>query len=435
LRKLLLLAGLLVIASPSTTGGARVGHKDAVKSGFYFGRVAFEDEVIAVDIRKRHVRVFVTDGQPVGTAQWFEGRIRGERMRLTSASHTWRLRATLEHSHGDWLGTITYPNGKKRNFAVTLAGYGGGIYRITAEADGLVHGRAVDGSRVDARPDGDYLKGVVTEKNGTSRPFRIVDLSRAYKYSFASARPGTYTAIVARRGTLIYGRGGVGSLMRGRPGRNLLAYDVAISARPTPGFFFGGVAFSRSVIGVEVDAPDETGARRIRAFLTNAEPEPTSELQWFSGTVGADDTYRIASATGDARLRGTVRGDFVSGTVVLPDDSIKRFFAVPAGEGAGIYDVTIGQDHRIRGTSEQGGLLEARQEGLFLTGTLVDGTGHRYVVRVGDLTRNLRYSVTGDQPGAYVAVVASRGQLIFGRSGDVRGGGPGAGIIGGEQAG
>lgn len=429
MRKPVLLVALVVLAWPAGAGSA-----NGVKSGFFFGRVAFEDDVVALDIRQRHVRVFVTDAQPAGTAHWFEGRIRGNKLSLVSANRRARLRATLD-SDGDWLGTITYTGRRKRNFGVTRAAFGAGIYSLTVEQDGLFHGSADDGNRFDGRQDGRFLTGVLTEKNGTARPVRIADLSLAYGYGTKSGRPGTYATIVARRGTLIYGRSGINGLLRGKAGRNLLAYDVAASEHPTPGFYFGRVAFSRIALGVKVYPPDENGVRRIRALATDSEPEPRGELQWFEGTIGIDDKFRLASATGNARLRGTVESDFVSGTMVLSGGQIRKLFAAPAGEGAGIYDLTIDENGRMRGTSEEGGTLDVRPDGLFIVGRVTTADGTRYPLRIGDLTLNLRYPIAGNEPGRYVAIVASRGRLIFGRDGDVRAGAQGLSVLAGEQAG
>ncbi len=174
------------------------------------------------------------------------------------------------------MGKITLPSGRTRNFAVTLAEFGAGIYRVSVSRDGRYRGRSLDGKRLRAQHTGQLLAGRTTEPNGDSRTFRIMDLSRAYAYSRTSGAPGSYTAIVSRRGTLVYGRGGGRALERGRPGRDLLAFDVAPSARPTPGFYFGKVAFSRAVIGVQVHPRDASGVRRVDIYSSDSEPEPAA---------------------------------------------------------------------------------------------------------------------------------------------------------------
>lgn len=124
-------------------------------------------------------------------------------MRLVSASRRSRLRAWLERSHGDWLGKIRPPSGRTRNFAVTRAEFGAGIYRMEVSSDGGYRGRSLDGKRFRARHASGFLAGRITEPDGRSRRFRIMDLSRGYAYPRRSGARGTYTAIVSRRGTLV----------------------------------------------------------------------------------------------------------------------------------------------------------------------------------------------------------------------------------------
>ena len=412
MRRVLVLVAILALAlaAQSTADDA---HR--VKSGFFFGRIAFENEVIGVDIRDERVRAFVTDAEPGGTAEWFEGRVRGKRMRLVSTSGRSRLRASLERGHGDWLGTITLPSGKTRNFAVTLAEFGAGIYRMTVSRDGRYSGRSLDGKRLRAQHTGQFLAGRIVERGGDSRTFRIMDLSRAFAYPVASGAPGSYTAIVSRRGTLVYGRSGVRAIERGRPGRNLLAFDVAPSARPTPGFYFGKVAFSRAVIGVQVHPPDATGARHVDIYSSDSEPEPRGVIAWFSGTA-ATDTLSLEAKPGSGHIDLAIAPDQVSGTIAFEDGVPRRFFALPAGDGAGIYEVTVDRSGRMVGRSGHGDRFSVRPDGLFAAGTLTTAEGRRFKLHIGDLVRNLRYGIRANPPDSYRAILAPRGRFVFGRS-------------------
>ena len=413
MRSVLVLVGILVLVTSAVASANDAAR--GVKSGFFFGRIAFENDVVAVDIRNGRVRAFVTDAEPGGTAEWFEGSVHGQRMSLISGSRRSRLRASLERSHGDWLGTIRLPNGKTRNFAVTRAEFGAGIYRMTVSSSGLYRGRSLDGKRFQARHESDFLTGKITERNGDSRSFHIMDLSRAYDYSRKGGARGSYTAIVSRRGTLVYGRSGVGSLKRGRPGKNLLAFDVAPSARPTPGFYFGKVAFSRAIIGVQVHPPDADGNRRIDIYSSDSEPEPRGVVAWFSTTTAAD-TVSLVAKPGQGRITATIGADRVTGTIAFEDGVERRFFALPAGDGAGIYDVTIPRQGVLIGRSNEGGTFSARSDGLFLAGTLTTTDGRRFKLHIGDLVRNLRYPIRANLPGSYRAILAPRGRFIFGRN-------------------
>ena len=71
MRRLVVLVGIFVLAVQAQPAA---DDDHVAKSGFYFGRIAFENEVIAVDIRAGRVRAFVTDAEPGGTAEWYEAR-------------------------------------------------------------------------------------------------------------------------------------------------------------------------------------------------------------------------------------------------------------------------------------------------------------------------------------------------------------------------
>jgi hypothetical protein len=322
------------------------------------------------------------------------------------------------------LGTIDLPDGTTRALAADLAGEGADLYHITA-AEGKYHGHSTQGHRLEATRMGMFVMGMIAEKNGARLPFMIMDLSQAYRYAIPSGRRDQYTVIVSRNGTLHYGRGG--AVKGGKPNPNLIALDVQASDIPTPGFYFGKVAFERDVIGIKVDPPDADGNRRVRAYMSDSEPQ--GDLQWFGGKV-AGETVELVSASGDATLRATLEDDLILGELVLSGDRVRRFFALPAGDGAGIYDVTVHADGTMEGMSEEGGRLDAVQDGVFVELTLTTSDGRVFVSHPNDLTRALDYPVPGNQPDTYVAIVAPRGRFVFGRSGNVRGGSPGLFIIG-----
>jgi hypothetical protein len=435
---LFLAVATLGLALPAAAGGGegapRGGAAVTAPQGFYFGRIAFHDAVLGIDVRRgQRTRVLVTDAEPGGVAEWFDGRARDGRLDLVSASGDARLRLRIQRRARQWVGTITLPGGTTRSVAALLAGEGAGLYDIRVSRDGRYSGRSIDGKRLSARRDGRFVTGTISERGEEPLDYRVVDLSQAFDYRIRSGRPGTYTAIVSRNGTLHYGRGGGDALKRGRPGRNLIALDFAPSAEPTPGFFFGRLGFSRAVVGVKLDPPDANGARPVRIYTSDSEPEPRGEIEWFTGTV-TGSAFRLRSASRRARISVRVEDDFVSGTITFASGRRHRFFALPAGEGAGIYEVTITRDGRIRGTSEEGATLDARQVGNSVRGTITTPSGQRFDYEVADLTRALSYRRRGNRPGRYVAVAAPRGRFFFGRNGDVRGGRPGINIIGLDKA-
>ena len=423
----LLFLGLAIPASASGTIARAAGH-DAT-GNFYFGRVAFEDDVIGIALgRGGRAKVFVTDAQPGGNAEWFEGRLIGSKLRLRSASGRAQLRATFDRRQHTWSGTIKLPGEPTRRIAAFHADKGAGLYDVRVTPRGRLSGRSTAGERLRARRSGRFLTGTITERGGKRIAFKVMDLSRAFRYRIRSGRSDLYTVIVSRNGTLHYGRGGR-ALKRGRASRNLLAFDIDTTPNPTPGFYFGRVAFERDVLGVKVDSPDAEGGRRIRVYVSDSEPEPRGDIEWFTGLV-TGNSVSLTSVAGRARLRARIESGLVSGTITYAGGRTRRFFALPAGQGAGIYDITVTPDGRLQGTSEEGGRLTARQDGDFVQVTVTAADGSSFTNRPADLTRTLRYTVAGNKPGTYVAIVAPRGRFIFGRNGDVRGGSTGVNIIG-----
>lgn len=293
--------------------------------------------------------------------------------------------------------------------------------------DGVYTGRSTAGGTLKARHEGLFLVGTILEPGRPPEKFRITDLSQVYGYSIPSGRSDRYTAIVSRHGTLIYGRGG--NVRGGTANRNLLAFDIQPSAIPTPGFFFGKVGFERDVVGIQLDLLDAQGRRGVRVYVSDSEPEPAGDVQWFAGQANAN-TVDLVSASGDARVQLTLDDDIITGVITFPGRRVRPLFALPAGEGAGIYDVTVFADGTFMGVSEQGAILQGVQDGLIVRLVITTPDGRRFEEPPSDLTRTLGYPEPGNQPDTYVAVVAPHGRFVFGRSGNVRGGFSGRNIIG-----
>ncbi len=122
--------------------------------------------------------------------------------------------------------------------------------------------------------------------------------------------------------------------------------------------------------------------------------------------------------------------DGVSGMLTLPNQPARRYFAGPAGEGAGIYDVTVADDRTHTGTSIEGGKLRLTYQDGMVMGQVTDPRGASVDLLGADLTHAYKFGVEGSMPGTYVAFAAPRGRYLIGRNGNVRGGSPGVNIIG-----
>lgn len=219
----------------------------------------------------------------------------------------------------------------------------------------------------------------------------------------------------------------------GSPGPNLVAVDLGASTTVTPGVYYGKVARVTDQLVMVVDEPAGAADRRVRVDLSDGEAPPEGDIEWFTGAL-TGSSLDLTSASGRATLRGEIRTDSVRGTVTLADGTPRPFLAVPAGDGAGIYEVTVDADGTYRGTAEDGGRFELRQSGENVTGTITMANGRTINLLAYDLTQVFGYPVKGSQPDSYLAFASPGGRYLIGRSGNVRGGTAGNNIIGLDKA-
>jgi hypothetical protein len=397
-------------------------------AGVFVGGVAFTTNLVAIHFDRKDedapgMRVFVTDGLPDGNAEWFEGKASGDTFSFGSTSGKATIEGTIEEFETD--GTITLADGQKRNFFTRPAGDGAGVFEVTIGQDGAWKGTSLDGSKLNAHQTGQFVEGDVVSTRGERYPFRHNDLTRRLGYAREGGAAGTYLTVVTRQATEIQGRGG--DIRGGKPGADVISLDLSVDGQPTPGVFHGRVANSTDRLNFELETTD--GNRTVRSYVSDSEPEPAGDIQWFAGPVtGA--AFTLTSKTGDARMSGTIADDGIAGELTLPDGVARRFFAAPSGQGAGIYTVEVAEDRRHTGTSTQGAKLDLRFENGTVMGTLTAPDGQDYPMLGADLAHAFRYDDEYSKPDTYVAFVAPRGRYVYGRNGDVRGGRPGVNIIG-----
>ena len=441
-------AGLALAASAGCGGDSGDGADNAdgkkpaptavMPSSVYFGAVAMTTDRLAIALDNGKATVFLTDGEPGGDAEWFEGQADQATFRLTSASGKARIEGTVEPA--ETTGTITLADGVARAFHTIPATHGAGIYDVTVSTDGHYTGTSTDGSTMDARQDGDYVQGKITTRDGEEVMYRNVDLSRVFSYGVLGGRAddgvratqaGHYTMVVSRHGLVQVGRGGDG-LKQGRPDGNVVALDLAASGLPTEGIYYGRLALTVHQLAISVDPADAQGNRRLRMYLSDGLPD--GDIEWFVGNVPSSGTIDLASADNKARLTGQLSATDAHGTVTLPKGDQHRFFAVPAGDGAGIYDIDVTADKHYTGTSEKGEKLDLRQSGHNITGSITTPNGPTVNVIAYDLTEVFHYGQEGSRADHYVAFASPGGRYFIGRSGDVRGGTFGNNIIGLDKA-
>lgn len=398
-------------------------------AGVFIGGVAMTNTLVAIHFEGQDnpspmMRMYVADGAPGGAAEWFEGRADGNRFRFTSASGRATVEGEIQRLQTD--GTVTFADGTRRVFFTRPAGHGAGIFEITVDGAGMWAGRSLDGSTLEADQNGAAVDGFVRSASGELYRFEHNDMTRRLGYSRQGGDADNYTLIVTRQATEMVGRGG--NVRQGAPSENIIALDLAASQPATPGIYYGRVALTTDKLAFDVnELPD--GQRQLRAYVSDAEPEPEGDIEWFTSRV-TGDTFNLTSASGNARLDGAIAADGITGTITLPGQPARRYFAGPAGEGAGIYDVTVQQDRGHTGTSEEGARLELIYRDGMVNGKVTAPDGRSVDLLGADLTHAFRMGVEGSLPGTYVAFAAPRGRFLIGRSGDVRGGSPGLNIIG-----
>lgn len=433
-----LLAVLFLVATACSSGGDEDGAQpstsieqrleDLASAGVYIGGVAFTNTLVAIHYEGQGqpspmMRMYVVDGTPGGTAEWFEGKADGNTFRFTSAGGKATIEGTIMRTETD--GTVTFADGTKRVFFTRPAGHGAGIFDITVDGAGRWTGRSLDGSTLEADQSGPAVEGFVRSATGEMFRFTHNDITRRLNYSRQGGQADTYTAIITRQSTEVVGRGG--DVRQGRPSDNIIALDLAASPVPTPGVHYGRVAMTTDKLAFDINAVN--GQRTLRAYVSDAEPEPAGDIEWFVSPISGN-AFTITSASGKARIEGTVAADGVSGMLTLPDQPARRYFAGPAGEGAGIYDVTVAADRSHSGTSFEGAKLELSYKDGMVIGKVTDPAGASVDLLGADLTHAYKLGVEGSLPGTYVAFAAPRGRFLIGRNGDVRGGSAGLNIIG-----
>jgi bacillopeptidase F (M6 metalloprotease family) len=173
---------------------------------------------------------------------------------------------------------------------------------------------------------------------------------------------------------------------------------------------------------------------------------------WFRGPVNEEavnrleEEVRLTSPGGQETLQiGQLDDREVRGAFTNADGRTSRYIAFPAFDGGGIYEVTLGEDLVYSGTSTDGSTVEGQpDEKGNVTGTITTAEGKQIefftqnmalasaelLTEQGLPTTYTQFAENGRVPGEYVAVVAPGGSHWFGRSGNVRGGSPGANIIG-----
>lgn len=431
--------GLALSLLPACGGGGSADEPEVVATREFWGPIAGSPALVSLreatrSDQSKRVEVFVTDGFPNGLAESFSGVMTGTEFELRSVSGNAVIKGTLNET-GSVPGSLSLPDGSQRNIALKLTRLGAGRYDIEVDGAGRWTGTSPAGHRLAAQTDGNLVKGTVTAADGQTFALELHDMSRVLAFGTNGSQAGSYTAFVGPRAYSVFAR--TKGTAEGTFGAGFVNLDLPITSELLPGIFFGRLRFQNDVLLIDVNEPAIAGGpRSVRAYVSDGEPEPAGDVEWFRGEFSGD-RFALTSASGNAQIEGTVSATGVTGTVTYKDRQPLPLFAGPAGEGAGVYDVTVDASGRLTGTSEEGGRLDFTRTGFVVDGKITTPAGTVLEVRIYDLVRALRYP-DADQiatvPDSYVAFVSPRARYIVGRSGDVRSGSAGLNIIGLDSA-
>jgi hypothetical protein len=178
---------------------------------------------------------------------------------------------------------------------------------------------------------------------------------------------------------------------------------------PVTGTFVGRVQGTKAFVAV-VASPAREGQDRREVTVYVCDARRICEL--FSGTSSGDD-FEASSDDDGAQAKGKLSAKAVTGTIELADRKPISYKASQATATAGLYDLTVSSNGRLRGASAAGvgltGRSTAPRPG---TGTLKLADGKR-----------LKFDVTRYSAGDPIRLRAGQVRLIVLSGGQLRGAG------------
>jgi hypothetical protein len=189
---------------------------------------------------------------------------------------------------------------------------------------------------------------------------------------------------------------------------------------PVTGTFVGRVQGTKAFVAV-VAAPAREGQDRRDVTVYVCDARRICEL--FSGSASGDD-FEASSDDRDAQANGKLSAKAVTGTIELADRKPIRYKTSQATATAGLYDLTVSSNGRLRGASAAGVGLTGRSTAPSPgTGTLKLADGSR-----------LRFDVTRYSGNDPIRLRAGQVRLIVLSGGRLRGAGKSRRTAGGGES-
>src|SRR4051812_37966064 len=124
--------------------------------------------------------------------------------------------------------------------------------------------------------------------------------------------------------------------------------EAGPAASGAPSTYFGWVLGNKQITAVAIHVEGS----KLVAYVCDGLGPPKGKAIWFAGTPSST---RLTSADGGAKLNIAKKtGRIVLGSFKPRKGEATQFVAYPAIDGAGIYEVSVGDDHHVTGTSLDG---------------------------------------------------------------------------------
>jgi hypothetical protein len=185
--------------------------------------------------------------------------------------------------------------------------------------------------------------------------------------------------------------------------------DDGAQSNPVAGTYVGKVRGTGAFVAV-VTSPAREGQDRRDVTVYVCDARRICEL--FSGSASGDD-FEASADSGDAQANGKLSAKAVTGTIELADRKPIRYKASQATATAGLYDLTVSSNGRLRGASAAGVGLTGRSTAPR------PGTG---TIKLADGKR-VRFDVTRYSADDPIRLRAGQVQLIVLSGGQLRGAG------------
>jgi hypothetical protein len=179
--------------------------------------------------------------------------------------------------------------------------------------------------------------------------------------------------------------------------------------KPVDGSFVGEALGTNVFVAVVAAAAEgEQDRRGVQVYVSDGK----RLSEWFSGSI-RDNSFVAQSADGSTEAKGKLRDDSVTGTVEVPAGKALPYVARRPAGAAGLYDLTVSSEGKLRGASAAG---------LGVTGEITLGRRGTGMLKLADGER-LKFDVARNRAGDLIRLGAGQVRLIVLPGGEVRGAG------------